>query len=321
MAQRCEDDIRRIESTTGVPISVMLLPGDDAATEGTFADVEMAYASPDIFAGGANAMNFLDALGAAPNLKWAHLGWAGVDNPRVGALLDRGVQLSNSPDSAAEPIAHSVIAGLLSLARLFPEFARQQREHRWERVPATGIPRDLSTQTLVVFGLGAIGSRVATIAQALGLHVIGVRRGPRNSGDTVDELVHPDDLDSVLPRADWLAIAAPLTKATSGAISAERLAMLPAGARIINIARGKIIDEEAMIGALQSGALGGAYLDVFSEEPLPQASPFWDMPNVIVSPHTSWIAQGNPERSRQNFLVNLEAWVRGAPLPNGTGER
>ena len=103
----------------------------------------------------------------APNLRWAHLGWAGTDNPRFAAMLARGVRLSNSPGAAAEPIAHSVMAGLLALARRFPHFAAQQREHRWERLPLDRRPPELSTQTLVVYGLGAIGGEVARLAQRL----------------------------------------------------------------------------------------------------------------------------------------------------------
>ena len=145
--------------------------------------------------------------------------------------------------------------------------------------------------------------------------MIGVRRRPRTAEDEVDELVQPDRLDEVLRRADWLAVTANLTPETRGAISAERLALLPRGAQVINVARGAIVDEPALTAALQSGALGGAYLDVFAVEPLPPESPLWTLPNVIVSPHNSWAARGNVERARLIFLANLEAWLRGDPLP------
>ena len=130
-----------------------------------------------------------------------------------------------------------------------------------------------------------------------------------------------DDLDAVLPRADWLVVTANLTSETRGAISAERIALLPRGAHVLNVARGAIIDQDALTAALQSGALAGAYLDVFAPEPLPADSPLWNMPNVLISPHNSWAATGNPERARQIFLTNLEHWLRGDALPQEVFER
>ena len=183
------------------------------------------------------------------------------------------------------------------------------------------MPEDLGTQTLVVYGLGTIGAAVDRLARPFGLHVIGVRRRPRGADDPVDELVHPDQLNAVLPRADWLAVTANLTSETRGAISAERLALLPPGAHVLSVARGAIIDEVALTEALHSGALAGAYLDVFAVEPLPAESPPWEQPNVIISPHNSWAAGGHPERARANFLTNLEAWLRGDPLPQAVFER
>ena len=322
LARQCDRDLRAIAARTGVTIAPLIFPVDDAPlraallAEVELAQVELAYASPDLYDLGVQQVwRFLDTLDRAPNLRWAHLGWAGTDNPRFGAMLARGVRLSNSPGAAAEPIAHSVMAGLLSLARRLPHFAAQQREHRWQRLPLDRRPPDLSTQTLVVYGLGAIGGEVARLARAFGLHVIGVRRSPRTPQDAVDELVHPRDFDSVLPRADWLVVAAPRTPQTEGAISAARLALLPPHAHLINIARGKIVDEPALIDALQSGALAGAYLDVVAQEPLDPASPLWDLPNVILTPHSSWVGQGNPERARLIFLDNLECWLRGEPPP------
>jgi phosphoglycerate dehydrogenase-like enzyme len=173
----------------------------------------------------------------------------------------------------------------------------------------------------VVYGLGTIGSEVARLARAFGLYVIGVRRSPWVEGDVVEELVHPESLDAVLPRADWLVMAAPLSQETLGAISVARLALLPPGAHVLNVARGKIIDERALIERLRSGGIAGAYLDVFSEEPLPEESLLWDLPNVIVTPHSSWSARGNPERARQIFLSNLECWLRGEALPQEIHER
>ena len=125
----------------------------------------------------------------------------------------------------------------------------------------------------------------------------------------------------MLPRADWLALAVPLTDDTRGLIDASAFAALPPGARVLNVARGEVIDEPAMIAALRSGALAGAYLDVFVEEPLPPSSPLWDLPNVIVTPHNSASSTGNVARALDIFLRNLERWVRDKPLENEVSER
>ncbi len=316
-------DLAAIARRTGVAFDSMLFP--DEGTEPTHAElgqIETGYASPDLFMGGrSTALRFFDLLERAPNLRWVHLGFAGIDLPLFGTLLERGVRLSNSPTSAAEPIAHTAMAGLLALARRFPFWAAAQRDREWRRLPNELIAEDLSDQTLVIYGLGAIGGELARLAQAFGVYVIGVRRRPGDAADAVDEILHPDQLDTVLPRADWLAITANLTGETRGAITAERLALLPAGAHVINVSRGAIIEETALIDALRSGGLGGAYLDVFAVEPLPVASPLWDLPNVIISPHNSWAAKGNPERARAAFLENLECWLNGNPLPQEVYER
>ena len=133
--------------------------------------------------------------------------------------------------------------------------------------------------------------------------------------------MHPVALDTVLRRADWLVVTANLTSETRGAIDARRLALLPEGAHVINVARGRIIDEFALIEALQSNRIAGAYLDVFEVEPLPAESPLWDLPNVIITPHAAWTAKGNFERARMIFLSNLETWLHGRELSTEVRER
>jgi phosphoglycerate dehydrogenase-like enzyme len=170
---------------------------------------------------------------------------------------------------------------------------------------------------MTVVGLGAIGTEIARLAQAIGLHVIGVRRSPLRPGDPVDELVHPSRLLEVAPRTNWLALACPLTEETLGIASREVLTALPQGAHVLNIARGDVADEPALIEALQSGHLAGAYLDVFSREPLDPQSPLWDMPNVIVSPHNSSTSRGNDARvALDYFIPNLARMARGETLIN-----
>ncbi len=156
----------------------------------------------------------------------------------------------------------------------------------------------------------------STTRVSAGLHVVGVRRSPLAEGDPVDEMVTPAALLDVLPRADWLALACPLTEETRGVVSAAAIAAMPRGARILNVARGEVVDQEAMIAALRDGRLGGAYLDVTSPEPLPPESPLWELPNVIISPHNSAVAEGNERRQVDMFLANLRRWGRGEPMMN-----
>jgi phosphoglycerate dehydrogenase-like enzyme len=134
--------------------------------------------------------------------------------------------------------------------------------------------------------------------------------------DPVDELHHPAALAELLPRADWLALACPLTDETRNMIDTRALALLPRGARILNVARGEVIDEPALIEALRGGQVGGAYLDVFQIEPLPAESPLWDLPNVIITPHNSAASAGNDGRAAAIFLRNLRHWAHGEPLVN-----
>lgn len=264
---------------------------------------------------------FYGSATRAPNLRWVHLPHVGIDDEVFGRFLESGVRLTNVSGAMSEPIAWTAIGGLLQLARGFPFWAAAQHRSEWTPQPRGAEPADLRGQTAVIVGLGAIGSEIARLAQALHLHVIGVRRSPRRPDDPVDELVPTPELGSVLPRADWLILAAPLTAQTRGLIDEAALDLLPAGARIVNIARGQIIDEPAMIARLQDGRLGGAYLDVFEVEPLPTTSPLWTLPNVIVTPHNSEAVASVDQRLDGYFLRNLQHWLRDEPLENEVSER
>ena len=239
---------------------------------------------------------------------------AGVDNAVYQRLLARGVRLTTSAGASAEPIAQTAIAGLLYLARGFPHFLDAQRRRSWEALPQP--PVDLDAQTLTVVGLGGIGSHIARLGRALGLHTIGVRRSPPRPDDPVDELHPPERLPELLPRTDWLALACPLTPQTRGLIDSRALAGLPPGAHLLNVGRGELVDEPALIEALGKGELAGAYLDVFAEEPLPASSPLWDLPNVLVTPHASSASRGNATRQTARFLENLVRFGQGQPLIN-----
>ncbi len=298
-------------------IALRVLPADpgERLPAEALADIDFAYFSGDVYP--EYSRSFFAAAQGAPNLRWLHTFNAGVDNPVFRRFLDRGVVLSTSSGSTARPIAQSVIGGMLLLARPFLRWADAQRRRAWEPVPATEAPADLEGQRMTVVGLGAIGTEVARLAQAIGLRVTGVRRTPRRPGDPVERIEPPTRLADLARETDWLVLACPLTEETRGLVSAEVLRALPAGARLLNVARGEVVDEAALIAALREGHLAGAYLDVFAQEPLPADSPLWDLPNVIISPHNSAVAAGNERRATEGyFLPNLERMRRGEPLVN-----
>ncbi len=312
--ERFGDGVQRVVQETALRAERIVLPNDPAARldEATRARIEIAYFSTDLFPDGARA--FFAAVQGAPRLGWVHVFNAGTDHPVFQRLLERGVRLSASAGASAEPIAQTAIAALLWLARGFPHWQEAQRRRSWERLPDVLVPRDLRGQTLVVVGLGGIGSEIARLARALGLRVIGVRRSPPRPVDPSDEVYPPSALPSLLPRADWLALACPLTPETRGLVDERALALLPRGARILNVGRGEVVDEAALVAALAKGHVGGAYLDVFETEPLAPDSPLWDLSNVIVTPHNSAASRGNERRQAESFLANLARFGRGEAL-------
>jgi D-2-hydroxyacid dehydrogenase (NADP+) len=301
-------------------LEIISLPPDGQATEELVESISAAFISTDLTRGG-DIRRYFGAIRRAPNIEWLHIGWAGTDAPVVQELMDRGVKVSNSSGVTSEPIALTVIGAMLSLHRGFPRWNQLQREKTWLQRTPDEAPPDLRGQTMTVLGLGAIGAYIAQFAKGFGLHVIGVRRTPCGPGDPVDEWCSPDRLRDVLPRTDWLAITIPLTSATRGLIGRDALALLPRGAHILNVARGAIIDEDGLIESLRDGHIAGAYLDVFTTEPLDTASPLWEMPNVIVSPHDSSPSQGNQARAERIFLEELQRWATGQPVSRLVTER
>jgi D-2-hydroxyacid dehydrogenase (NADP+) len=297
-------------------LELIVLPADPAGRlpDEVCARVNLAFFSGDVFPD--FSRQFFSTIRKAPKLNWLHVFNAGVDHPIYTEMMQRGVRLTTSSGSTAVPIAQTAITGMLMLARNFPRWLAAQARHEWDPARAPDLPRDLCEQKVLIVGLGSIGNEIARLAKAVGMPVTGIRRSGRHSGDHADHVAPPDRLDALLPQADWLVIACPLTPETRGLITAERLQRLPRHARVVNIGRGEIMDEPALIAALRSGHLGGAYLDVFAQEPLPAESPLWDMQNVIVTPHNSAAAAGNDGRVYDIFADNLDRWLRGEPLVN-----
>jgi phosphoglycerate dehydrogenase-like enzyme len=311
------DDIAAAAREAGIEPRVLHLPDDPAArlSPEAVAQVEIAFSTLDIRLSSHNHA-FIDSVIAAPNLKWLHFSNAGIDQHAfLPALAARKVRVTTSAGSNGEPVGQTAIAGLLLLARNFPHWWAAQGRREWKPIRGSAVPRDLRGQTVLVIGMGTVGATVARFCQVLGMHVIGVRRRPRPD-DPADEMHTLAALPQLLPRCDWVVLACALNAETRHIINAHSLALLPRGARLVNVSRGGVLDEAAVIKALGSGQLGGAYLDVFEKEPLPADSPLWSLPNVIVSPHNAQASQGNERRAVEIFLANLVKWARGEPLRN-----
>jgi len=255
-----------------------------------------------------------DLMLANTALQWVHIHSAGADRPVYQALQQRGVQITTSSGANARVVAAMALAGLLALNKRFPMLWAQQQQREWVPLLGAGrMPRDLPGQTATIVGWGPIGQALGQLLQALGLNVVAVRTQSAAPHKGID-MVRFEDLPAVLPRTDWLILACPLTATTHALVNATVLRALPQGAHLINVARGEVVVQSALIEVLQSGHLGGAFLDVFEHEPLPTNSPLWTLPNVMVTPHAAGHSDGNAGRVNGMFLDNLTRWLSGQTL-------
>jgi len=259
--------------------------------------------------------DFQAVLRKSPRLRWLQIHPAGAERPIYRELRDRGVKVTTASGATAVTVAHSTLGAVIALNRRFPLLADAQRRHAWEPRLAERSPRDLKGQCAVVVGLGPIGRKLAALLKVLGMTVVGVRRGPEPV-PPCDRTIAYDRLAEALPGADWLILCCPASDTTRGIANAAAFAAMPAGAHFVNVSRGEVAVERDVIDALGSGKLAGAYLDVFEREPLDPASPLWDLPNVIVSPHTASHSLGQNEAIFEIFLDNLDRWRGGRKLRN-----
>jgi phosphoglycerate dehydrogenase-like enzyme len=256
---------------------------------------------------------------AAPNLRFIQSVSAGTDQFSRDVLRSRGIRLASAQGANERVVAEHAMALILGLTRHLGAARDNQRERRWTGMIGDPSARqdELGGKTIVIVGLGRIGTRLATLARAFDLHVVGIRRSPRMPDDVAHEVMPPDQLLEVLPRADILALTCPLTPETERLVRAEHFAAMKPSAYVINVARGKVVDEPALIEALSTEAIAGAGLDVFVEEPLPPESPLWSFENVLVTPHSA----GETSRYEANVIAilteNLGRLTRGEDLRNG----
>lgn len=259
--------------------------------------------------------NFAAVLRKSPGLKWLQIHPAGAELPIYRELRGRGVKVTTASGATAVTVAHTALGAVIAINRRFPLLADAQRRHAWEPRLGEHAPRDLKGQCAVVVGLGPIGRNLAGLLKMLGLRVIGVRRSSEPV-ESCDRTISYSELHGVLPQADILVLCCPASPLTRGLANAAAFAAMPKGSLLINVSRGEVAAEADLIEALVSGQLAGAYLDVFEREPLDPASPLWDLPNVLVSPHTASHSLGQNEAIFDIFLDNLARWRAGRPLRN-----
>ncbi len=254
-----------------------------------------------------------DFRSKAPYVRWVQLTHAGAERVSPQLIAD-GITFTTAGGLAATPIGEFVMTYILMFSKGWPGLFRAQQGRTYARQ----MGRELYGRTVGIVGMGYIGGEVARLARAFGCRVIGMRRSfsERGPDEIADEAVPPSDLGYLLSESDFVVIAAPLTAETRGLIGAEQLRQMKRSAYLLNIARGAIVDEQALVAALKDGTIAGAGLDVFAREPLPAASELWDLENVLLTPHVSAGTEIYNKRAADIFCSNLERFLGGRDLVN-----
>lgn len=295
--------------------------GFDGHPDGSLDDIEV------MLRGRFPAELFDRILTRAPSLRWVHSATAGVERVLTPSSRARQLVITNARGVFSRPIAEYVLMMILAVSRRLPSLLELQAERTWQPLES----RELRDVTVGIVGLGSIGRAVGVLATAFGCRVIATRRRPdaalaapgAGADDApplgtlmLDRVLPPERLPELLAESDFVVLAAPLTGDTAGLIGEAAIARMKPGAWVINVARGELVDERALARALRDGRLGGAVLDTFAEEPLPASSPLYDLPNVILTPHTSWSSTRVMDRSVDLFCDNLRRYAAGEPLLN-----
>lgn len=265
-----------------------------------------------------------DLFPRARKLRWFHTASAGVEDNLIPSLVESDLVLTNAAGLHSVSIPEHVLALMLALARNLHEAQRLQMQSRWDRIGAIAFGvgvRELADSHLAVIGAGAIGTALTRLAVALGMKVRVMRRRAHRPVAGAETVVGPGDLESLLAWADFVVLAAPLTAETRHLIDSEALAAMKRTAFLINVARGEVIDDDALIEALREKRIAGAGLDVASPEPLPASSPYWGLANVILTPHVSGYTATYFERTLTLFADNLDRFLRGETLRNVVNKR
>ena len=258
-------------------------------------------------------------LPQARKLKWIHSTAAGVAQLMYPELRDSGILVTNPSGIFSEPMAEHAIGLMIALARNFPDCVRHQEQRRWAQQELWDKPQhltELGSKTLLIVGFGSIGQELARVAKALRMRVWGVSRSGRGDTTFAEKIIPVSELDDALPEADFVVIAAPETPETKHLIGAQQLARMKRSAFLINIARGSLLEEAALVAALERGEIAGAALDVAAAEPLPPENPLWTAKNILITPHTSAVSDRLWPRQTALLLELLERWFSGRELFN-----
>jgi len=286
-----------------------LLPDTEIIFRGYMKAEREEVLKADVIFGNVNP----EYIAGAEKLKWVQLATAGSDT--YAPVIPPGVLLTNCTGAYGPAISEYMLAVLLSLLKRLPQYYENQMKGLWKYAGTVGA---IENSVCLVVGLGDIGGSFARKMKALGAYTIGVRRRDMRKPEYVDELHGMDALDSLLPRADVVALSLPQSPETRGIMNARRLALMKKGSILINVGRGSAVDQEALAEALNSEHLGGAALDVAVPEPLPPEDPIWKAKNILITPHVSggWSLPSTLDRIMDIFMENLKAWQEGKTLRN-----
>jgi len=258
-----------------------------------------------------------EQLRAATSLRWIYSITAAIDQFLYPELISSDIALTNAGRVHGPVVAEHAIAMLLALAKRLPSATRYQQRRKWAMEAIWNEqprPREIRGAMLTVVGLGSIGAEVASMAAALKMYVIGVRGHPERGAAGSHEVVGYDSLDSAIARADFVVLAAPLTERTRHLVDSRRLQLFKPTAFLMNVSRGALVDEAALVKALRDRKIAGAALDVFEEEPLSRWSPLCKMPHVLITPHTAFLTENVWQRHYDVFAANLKLYLAGQPL-------
>jgi phosphoglycerate dehydrogenase-like enzyme len=247
-----------------------------------------------------------DVLKAARNLKWIQALGTGVDGIVDQPSLPKEVVVTKMHGFHGIPVSEAAMLAMLALARDLPRAVRSQAMRKWDRFPA----RTLDGKTAGILGVGAIAETLAPMCKAFGMRVVGLSSSPRVLPG-FDEMFHRSDLARVAAELDYLVLLTPLTEETRGIVNAEVLGAMKRSAFLVNLARGGVVDEAALLASLQKNQIGGAALDVFAKEPLPEDSPFWALPNVLITPHAGGFFDDYPKHALPTIEENLRRFLAG----------
>jgi phosphoglycerate dehydrogenase-like enzyme len=291
-------------------------PGINVVHMTTYDHLEEEIADTDIFVGYSLRP---EQFALARKLKWIHSTAAGVGQLMFPELRSSGIEVTNASGVHSIPMAEHILGMLLAMARRFPSAVRYQTERRWaqqELWDEQVRPRELHGQTLLFVGFGSIGAEVARRVKPLGMRIWAVTRSGRGDTSLAERIFPAAELEAALPLADYVIVAAPETPETFHLMGARQLAAMKPTAVLLNVARGTLVDEAALIECLEKRAIAGAALDVTEREPLPPESPLWTLPNVFITPHVSAVSEFLWDRQTELLLENLKRWFAGKELRN-----